>query len=240
MAVRLATFNVENLFERAKALDTTTWAEGEPVLAAFGRFTTLSAKTVYTDADKQDMLRALETLRVLVRDSGGRLVLNPRPFEAWALRENRGDFLKQPAGGDAVIVATGRGDWIGWVDLITEPVDETATRMTAKVIDEVAADILCVVEAEHRPSLVRFSAALLDRRYAHAMLVDGNDPRRLDDHRSSDHRVGAQPRRRPRPAVRDRAGVVQSGLPGLPAAAARRPRVVPAAQPLQEPVVLQR
>ncbi|WP_197289460.1 hypothetical protein, partial [Saccharothrix sp. NRRL B-16348] len=33
-----------------------------------------------------------------------------------------------------------------------------------------------VVEAEHRPSLVRFSAALLDRRYAHAMLVDGNDP----------------------------------------------------------------
>ncbi|MFD0203771.1 MULTISPECIES: hypothetical protein [Saccharothrix] len=57
MAVRLATFNVENLFERAKALDATTWAEGEPVLAAFGRFTTLSAKTVYTEADKQDMLQ---------------------------------------------------------------------------------------------------------------------------------------------------------------------------------------
>ncbi|MFD0203770.1 MULTISPECIES: endonuclease/exonuclease/phosphatase family protein [Saccharothrix] len=118
---------------------------------------------------------------MLVADPGGRLVLNPRPFEAWALlRENRGDFLKQPAGGDAVIVATGRGDWIGWVDLITEPVDETATRMTAKVINEVAADILCLVEAEQRPSLVRFNTALLDRHYAHAMLVDGNDPRGID------------------------------------------------------------
>ncbi|MCC8244982.1 endonuclease/exonuclease/phosphatase family protein [Saccharothrix luteola] len=181
MAIRLATFNVENLFERAKALDTTTWAEGEPVLAAYGRFTTLSAKTVYTDDDKQDMLQALEILQVLVRDQSGRLVLNPRPFEAWALlRENRGDFLKQPAGGDAVIVAGGRGDWIGWVDLITEPVDENATRMTAKVINDVAADILCLVEAEHRPSLVRFNAALLDRHYAHAMLVDGNDPRGID------------------------------------------------------------
>lgn len=57
MAVRLATFNVENLFERAKALDATTWGEGEQVLAAYGRFTTLSAKTVYTDADKQHMLQ---------------------------------------------------------------------------------------------------------------------------------------------------------------------------------------
>ncbi|WP_309114288.1 endonuclease/exonuclease/phosphatase family protein [Saccharothrix sp.] len=177
MTLRLATFNVENLFERAKALSGTA-AEAGPVLAAYSRFNTVSAEPVYTETDKQEMLAALETLRVLVRTD--RLVLNPRPFEAWALlRENRGDFLKQSSG-DVAIVATGRGDWIGWVDLITEPVDEVATRMTAKVVNEVAADVLCLVEAEHRPALVRFNEALLDRRYAHAMLVDGNDPRGID------------------------------------------------------------
>src|SRR5215216_3155731 len=52
--------------------------------------------------------------------------------------------------------------------------------MTAKVIDELAADILCVVEAEDRPSLVRFNADLLAGRYRHTMLVDGNDPRGID------------------------------------------------------------
>jgi hypothetical protein len=60
-------------------------------------------------------------------------------------------FIQQPRSGDVQIVASGRGDWIGWVELVPETVDETAIRMTAKVIDEVAADILCVVEAVTDP-----------------------------------------------------------------------------------------
>jgi endonuclease/exonuclease/phosphatase family metal-dependent hydrolase len=134
----------------------------------------------YTDDDKAAMLEALTTLQILVQQ-GGHLVLNPNPFDAWALlRENRGDFIKQSHGGDAEIVASGRDDWIGWVDLVTEPVDDVATRMTARVIEEVAADIQCLVEAENRPALVRFNQQLLDHRFAHAMLVDGNDPRGID------------------------------------------------------------
>lgn len=46
------------------------------------------------------------------------------------------------------IIAKGRGDWIGWVELAKEAVDETATRMTARVIQEVDADILGLVEAK--------------------------------------------------------------------------------------------
>jgi endonuclease/exonuclease/phosphatase family metal-dependent hydrolase len=181
MALRLASFNVENLFDRAKALNTTTWAEGEPVLQAVDRFNTLANHAVYTDTGKQAMLAALETLEVLQRTSAGSLRLNRDPFSAWALlRENRGEFIKQPQSGDVQIVASGRGDWIGWVELISETVDETAVRMTAKVIDEVAADVLCVVEAEDRPALVRMNTELLDRRYGHMMLVDGNDPRGID------------------------------------------------------------
>lgn len=62
MTLRLATFNVENLFERARALNTTTWAQGQPALRAFERFNTRANNPVYSDADKQAMLEALETL----------------------------------------------------------------------------------------------------------------------------------------------------------------------------------
>ena len=179
--MRLASFNVENLFARAKAMDTATWAEGAPALAAFERFNRIAEKAVYTDTDKKDMLDALETLRVLVRGAQG-LRLNRNQFDdAWALlRENRGDFLVAPDDREVRIAANGRGDWIGWVELITEPVDEIGTRMTARVIGDVAADVICLVEAEDRPSLVRFNDQLLGGRYAHGMLVDGNDPRGID------------------------------------------------------------
>ena len=181
MPLRLATFNVENLFDRAKALNTTTWAEGRPILEAFDQFNTLANQASYSDADKQAMLAALETLKVLQRTPAGSLRLNRNPFNAWALlRENRGDFLKQPRSGDVQIVASGRSDWIGWAELISETVNETAVRMTAAVITEVDANVLCVVEAEDRPSLVRMNIELLHDQYGHIMLVDGNDPRGID------------------------------------------------------------
>jgi endonuclease/exonuclease/phosphatase family metal-dependent hydrolase len=181
VAIRLASYNVENLFARAKALDTASWADGQPALAAFDMFNQVAAKDTYSDADKAAMLQALTTLRVLVHTADG-LRLNKNQFDdAWALlRENRGDFLVAPAHKEPRIVATGRPDWVGWVELTVEPVDEVATRMTAKVINELSADILCVVEADSRPSLVQFNQQLLAGRYGHAMLIDGNDLRGID------------------------------------------------------------
>jgi len=52
--------------------------------------------------------------------------------------------------------------------------------MTAKVIQEVDADIIGIVEAEDRPSLVRFNNELLGGHYGHVMLIDGNDERGID------------------------------------------------------------
>ncbi len=140
MPVRLATFNVENLFARARAFDPRA-AGGDAALRAFEEFSAVAARPTYTEADRKRMLAALVALRVLVRTAAG-VRPNPDPFrDAFALlRENRGDFLVAPADAEPRIVAAGRGAWIGWVELTTEPADELAVRTTARVIDDVAAD----------------------------------------------------------------------------------------------------
>ena len=179
--MRLATFNVENLFARAKALGVSSAGEDNALLTAYERFDRVSSKLQYDETDKAQMLADLETLEVLKRSQAGNLRFNTRPFDAWALlRENRGDFIKQPGSGSVEIIAEGRNAWIGWVDLIVESVDAIGIHMTARVIDDVAADVLAVVEAEDRPSLVRFNDELLNGRYGHVMLIDGNDERGID------------------------------------------------------------
>jgi hypothetical protein len=57
------------------------------------------------------------------RDDGGERVL---------LRQNRGRLLKRPTAGGLEIVANGRGDWIGWVELKTETVNELGMEHTAE------------------------------------------------------------------------------------------------------------
>ena len=64
------------------------------------------------------------------------------------------------------------------MELITEPVDEVAIQMTARVITDVGADVLCLVEASRGPgpALVQFNTELLAGRYGHGMLIDGTTP----------------------------------------------------------------
>jgi endonuclease/exonuclease/phosphatase family metal-dependent hydrolase len=100
------------------------------------------------------------------------------------LRQNRGKLVRRPKGGGLEIVANGRGDWVGWVELKTEQVNELAMQHTAMVIRDVNADVLGVVEAENRIVLDKFSAQLLKEvsgvPYEFVMLIDGNDDRGID------------------------------------------------------------
>ena len=59
------------------------------------------------------------------------------------------------------MVAAGRAAWIGWVELKTDRVNEIAISNTARVIRDVNADILAVVEADNRIALKRFTDPLL-------------------------------------------------------------------------------
>ena len=178
--VRIASFNVENLFARPRALNQTTWAQGQPILQAFKEFNALIAKAVYTASDKARLIDLLVKVDVY-RRANGIVHRNPTRTPRWAfLRANRGSFDVDHEVSGIEIVASGRAAWIGWLELATETVDETAIRMTARVISDVAADILAVVEAEDRPALDRFNTELLANRYGHCMLIDGNDTRGID------------------------------------------------------------
>ena len=171
--MRIASFNVENMFRRAVALNLATWKDGKVILEQFARANSLLQEPVYTVAIKASIVDALEKL--------GLKKSSESPFVI--LRENHGHLLKRPKGKPMQVIADGRSDFIGWVELKTEAVDEVATRMTAKVIHEMNADVLAVIEAEDRIALTHFNDQLLKpihATYDGTMLIDGNDDRGID------------------------------------------------------------
>jgi endonuclease/exonuclease/phosphatase family metal-dependent hydrolase len=173
--MRFATYNVENLFQRARALNLETWDDGKEVLEHHATLNGILNKPKYSAADKKRIVALMEKLGIAKKDDGGSFVV---------LRQNRGKLIKRPTAGGIEVVANGRGDWVGWLDLKVEEVDEAATRNTAQVIRDVNADVLGVVEAETRPALVRFSEQVMPAvdgtPYARIMLIDGNDERGID------------------------------------------------------------
>jgi endonuclease/exonuclease/phosphatase family metal-dependent hydrolase len=177
--MRIASYNVENLFRRPVALQQDTWAQGRPVLEAFGELQVLFEQPAYSPPDKQRILTLLATLGLTKADES-----------QWAfLRRSRGQLLRRPKTGPVVVTAAGRDEWIGWLELKRRAVNAEATRNTARVIVDMAADVLAVIEAEDRPALQRFNEGVLPLgfgagaqpwRYRNVMLIDGNDDRGID------------------------------------------------------------
>jgi endonuclease/exonuclease/phosphatase family metal-dependent hydrolase len=172
--VRIASFNVESLFDRPMAMNMDTWAEGAPTLEAHAKINELFNKATYSTADKAKMVTLLKALGLDKSDAGNSFA---------RLRQNRGHLLTRKAG-KVTITATGRDDWIGWVELKTEPVNENATKNTAMVLKDIDAHIQAVVEADNRVALREFSDAVLKEvggtPFEHVMLIDGNDDRGID------------------------------------------------------------
>lgn len=73
---------------------------------------------------------------------------------------------------------------MGSLELLDEPVNEHAMRNTARVMIDIGADFLRVVEAENRSVLAAFNRKVLpalgSTPSSHVMLIDGNDERGID------------------------------------------------------------
>ncbi len=184
--MRLAAFNVENLFDRARVFnDDAPPTAHQPVLDAHAELNKLFEKDVYTPADKTRMLDIITLLGMLKSDEGS---ADDAPLGGFTrIRRIREQLIRRPRDANLPreIVANGRADWVGWCELKTEPVDEQAMLNTARVIADLAPDVLAVVEAESRPVLKKFHDQLSARlgiaqRFAQIMLVDGNDDRGID------------------------------------------------------------
>jgi hypothetical protein len=118
--VRLASFNVENMFQWPKALNADSWAAGKPVLEAYAALQALLEHSIYSDADRDAIIARLVELGL--RDSDE---------SEWAyLRRSRGQLLARHRDDTVEVIADGGGDWIGWLELKREAVDEVATRST--------------------------------------------------------------------------------------------------------------
>lgn len=173
-AMRLACYNVENLFERAAAMNQSNWSVGRPALNEHAELNRLFKLKTYGAADKRRMLALLNKHN---------LINNPRG-KFLTLRVNRGPLVRKPRNGAVTIVPDGRDDWLGWVELTREPVAATAVDNTARIIDLLQADIVAVVEAENRPGLLHFNERIIAHvggtPFDQIMLIDGNDERGID------------------------------------------------------------
>lgn len=172
--MKIAAFNVENLFDRARAFNEEAGVASR-VLEQAAELNALFEKPSYSDTDKAEMVRLLGELD-LGRSDTGDFVL---------LRRIRGRIVRRPRDGSPMeIVADGRDDWVGWIEARTEPVNEIAIDNTGRVIRDVGADVLAVIEAENRTLLEQFSTIVLHkvggRPYDEVMLLDGNDRRGID------------------------------------------------------------
>ena len=140
-------------------------------------------KDIYSGPDRYMMRQLLLAVDVYYRNQHGAIRRKAPRHARWAwLRKNRGRFDRQPSDPtrDVVIEAEGRDDWIGWLELTTESVNEQGTGMAARVITDIEAESLAIVDAEDRPSLLRFNTELLQGRHRHLMRVDGNDECGID------------------------------------------------------------
>ena len=161
--MRVATFNVENLFSRAKVLNIRKNEKSTTLLTTIGELNDELQKTIY---DKAKIFKLYQEVKSVIN-----------------IRENRGKLFKKIKTAIKGVAANGKSDWDGEIEFKRESFNEMARKATARVIKEIKPDVLCLVEVEDRLTVERFHSELLKSKtfnLKYNMCIDGNDLRGID------------------------------------------------------------
>jgi predicted extracellular nuclease len=159
--LKIATFNVENLFRRAKVFNFWDRKDGDEILTKVDQLRLQLEKKAYDGKKILDLYNELEDF-IDINEVREKLFKRNRKFEVVGIK------------------AKGKDDWSGFITFKTDDFTEIARKNTAKVINFVSADIVSLIEVEDKTTLDTFNSQFIKKRYPYSMLVDAFDPRGID------------------------------------------------------------
>lgn len=112
--IRIASFNLENLFTRPSAMNEDTDAEGRQAIEDHAIANAIVEKPVYSDDDKEKLIELSKRYK-------WHLLNQPRSSLV-QLQKIRGNLFRQPHNADLQVAANGRADWVGWFELLRESI----------------------------------------------------------------------------------------------------------------------
>ena len=163
--MKLATFNMENLFFRDERLIKKNFSH---CLSSWMEEFESLMNTATQPSKNYARLRELSFL----------LSFHQSALEPFViLRRKAGQLYMRRRTGEADIKAGPSTGWNGWIKLCSRPINEIAVENKAKLITEVNPDILIVQEVEDRQSLLDFNDHYLSEevRYSNIYVLGGND-----------------------------------------------------------------
>lgn len=160
--LRIATFNCENLFSRAKALNIQDKAATSDILDGVAKLQKILKQATYSAEDKKAILDLANKYSTYIE-----------------IAEDRGKLFSG-RGKKRRVVANGSGGWDGSIKLRRAGFDKQIRGTTAKLLKELKADIQCLVEVEDRQTVAAFNSQMLQSAFPYNLVVEGNDARGID------------------------------------------------------------
>ena len=178
--IKIATYNLNNLFERVKVMDLEGFSkEAQIILDDVKRINELLSYEDYNEV-KDEIIALLTKYFLRKKNNKYTTKLN----EWFQIVEVRGKLYKLKRDGSGIeLTVKGRRDWNGWVELTKGKTNGESVVNTARVLNAVKADIVCTVEVDNRITLKNFSELMRNNfqfGYKNSMLIDGNDNRGID------------------------------------------------------------
>ncbi|MBI5921306.1 MAG: endonuclease/exonuclease/phosphatase family protein [Betaproteobacteria bacterium] len=169
MSIKLGSFNVENLFRRARILNLQNEAQSADLLGKVAGLQRLLDRRTYDDATRSDIFAVSAQLLPYID-----IRVDLGSLGNWKKGDGTTGFQVFKSCG-------GRSTWTGQITFKDEAFSDRQRLNTGRVIKEVGADVLCAIEVEGMDALRNFNSQVLGGSYQEYLLIDSpNDPRGID------------------------------------------------------------